>query len=144
MKKEKMKKERPGQSVLNANVSGKVMTTIIAYVIILAAGVAATLLLAEEITGRLLLSLVFIGVAFTAMFGMFILGMLDDRQNIMQNQAMTILGTLYFIVAVAATILVNILHFSTRAFVATEVIVLAFGSVGILWGLRGKQHIEES
>lgn len=143
MKKERMMKERPERSTLNINVSGKVLTTGIAYLILLAAGVAVTLLLAEEITGRLLLSLVFIALAFTAMFGLFIMGMLDDRQNIMQNQAMTILGTLYFIVAVVVTILVNLLHFPMRAFVAAELIVLALGAVGILWGLRGKQHIEE-
>lgn len=143
MKKEKMVKERPERSTLNINVSGKVLTTGIAYLILLAAGVAVTLLLAEEITGRLLLSLLFIALAFTAMFGLFIMGMLDDRQNIMQNQAMTILGTLYFVVTVVVTILVNLLHFSMKTFFAAELIVLALGAVGILWGLRGKQHIEE-
>lgn len=144
MKKEKMEREGREHAVLPANVSGKVLTTLIAYVIILAAGVTATLLLADEITGRLLMSLVFIAVAFTAMFGLFVLGMIDDRQNIMQNQAMTILGTLYFIVTVVVTLLINLLRFSTKAFLAAELIVLALGAVGILWGLRGKQHIEES
>lgn len=143
MKKERVEREGRERAVLPANISGKVLTTLIAYVIILAAGVTATLLLADEITGRLLMSLVFIAVAFTAMFGLFVLGMIDDRQNIMQNQAMTILGTLYFIVTVVVTLLINLLRFSTKAFMAAELIVLALGGVGILWGLRGKQHIEE-
>lgn len=143
MRKERIEREREERALLPANVSGKVLTTLIAYVIILAAGVAATLLLADEITGRLLMSLVFIALAFTAMFGLFVMGMMDDRQNIMQNQTMTILGALYFIVTVVVTILINLLRFSTRAFIAAELIVLALGSVGILWGLRGKQHIEE-
>lgn len=143
MKKERVEREGRERAVLPANISGKVLTTLIAYVIILAAGVTATLLLADEITGRLLMSLVFIAVAFTAMFGLFVLGMIDDRQNIMQNQAMTILGTLYFIVTVVVTLLINLLRFSTKAFMAAELIVLALGAVGILWGLRGKQHIEE-
>ncbi len=128
---------------MRERISGKVITTGVAYLVLLVACIAAVLLFVEEINGRLIASLGFIAVPFTAMFALFMMSMMDDDQNVMQNHAMTTLGTIYFVVTVIVTIIVNLLQFSTKWFVAVEILVLAFGATVILWGLRGKQHIEE-
>ncbi len=123
--------------------SKKFITVSAIYAVILVAGIAITLLLAGEITARLVVSMCFIAFSFLAMALASILNLLDIRENVMQNFAVTTISIIYFIVTCVVTVAINILGFTLRWFAVVEILVMALGIVGMLFGILGKQHIED-
>lgn len=107
-------------------------------------GVAVTLLLAEEITGRLLLSLLFVGIPYLLMAASILLSAYEGKDKLVQNQMITTICTIYLMVAIVATVILGLFRVSTKVFVALELVVLGLGILGILAGLQGKSHIEKN
>ncbi len=113
------------------------------YLATLTAGIVCTLLLASEITARLIFSLVFIALAYTVLFALIELALLDIRQNGMQDFALAALAAVYFAATVAVSLVLNLLPCSNRLFWAAEIIVLAVGTASILCAFIAKRHIEK-
>lgn len=95
-----------------------------------------------EITGRFLVTWLFIliPVVLFSLFG--IAARLDSRQNIMQNLAIVVIAAVYLIVSAIASIVLNCLSVSETLFYSVEIIIMVIGIAAVLWGYRGKRYIE--
>lgn len=95
-----------------------------------------------EITGRFLVTWLFIliPVVLFSLFG--IAARLDSRQNIMQNLAIVVIAAVYLIVSAIASIVLNCLNVSETLFYSVEIIIMVIGIAAVLWGYRGKRYIE--
>lgn len=95
-----------------------------------------------EITGRFLVTWLFILIP-AVLFSLFgIAARLDSRQNIMQNLAIVVIAAVYLIVSAIASIVLNCLNVSETLFYSVEIIIMVIGIAGVLWGYRGKRYIE--
>lgn len=95
-----------------------------------------------EITGRFLVTWLFILIP-AVLFSLFgIAARLDSRQNIMQNMAIVIIATIYLIVSVIVSITFNFLDISETLFYSMEIIIMVIGIAAVLWGYREKRYIE--
>lgn len=95
-----------------------------------------------EITGRFLVTWLFILIP-AVLFSLFdIATRLDSRQNIMQNLAIVVIAAVYLIVSAIASIVLNCLNVSETLFYSVEIIIMVIGIAGVLWGYRGKRYIE--
>lgn len=95
-----------------------------------------------EITGRFLVTWIFILIP-AVLFSLFgIAARLDSRQNIMQNLAIVVIAAVYLIVSAIASIVLNCLNVSETLFYSVEIIIMVIGIAGVLWGYRGKRYIE--
>lgn len=95
-----------------------------------------------EITGRFLVTWLFILIP-AVLFSLFgIAALLDSRQNIMQNLAIVVIAAVYLIVSAIASIVLNCLNVSETLFYSVEIIIMVIGIAGVLWGYRGKRYIE--
>lgn len=95
-----------------------------------------------EITGRFLVTWLFILIP-AVLFGLFgIAARLDSRQNIMQNLAIVVIAAVYLIVSAIASIVLNCLNVSETLFYSVEIIIMVIGIAAVLWGYRGKRYIE--
>lgn len=127
---------------MKKKIKKNVVITGIIYLLFLLTGVTITCLLAEKMTLQLGLSICFVILAYTVMFAIFIFCMLDHRQNVVQNSALSTLGILYFVLAVVVTICARLFRFTIKWFIITELIALVLGVTAILLGYLGKDHIE--
>lgn len=95
-----------------------------------------------EITGRFLVTWLFILIP-AVLFSLFgIAARLDSRQNIMQNLAIVVIAAVYLIVSAIASIVLNCLNVSETLFYSVEIIIMVIGIAAVLWGYRGKRYIE--
>ena len=95
-----------------------------------------------EITGRFLVTWLFILIP-AVLFSLFgIVARLDSRQNIMQNLAIVVIAAVYLIVSAIAGIVLNCLNVSETLFYSVEIIIMVIGIAAVLWGYRGKRYIE--
>lgn len=95
-----------------------------------------------EITGRFLVTWLFILIP-AVLFSLFgIAARLDSRQNIMQNLAIVVIAAVYLIVSAIAGIVLNCLNVSETLFYSVEIIIMIIGIAAVLWGYRGKRYIE--
>lgn len=95
-----------------------------------------------EITGRFLVTCLFILIP-AVLFSLFgIAARLDSRQNIMQNLAIVVIAAVYLIVSAIAGIVLNCLNVSETLFYSVEIIIMVIGIAAVLWGYRGKRYIE--
>lgn len=95
-----------------------------------------------EITGRFLVTWLFILIP-AVLFSLFgIAARLDSRQNIMQNLAIVVIAAVYLIVSAIAGIVLNCLNVSETLFYSVEIIIMVIGIAAVLWGYRGKRYIE--
>ena len=96
----------------------------------------------SEITGRFLVTWLFILIP-AVLFSLFgIAARLDSRQNIMQNLAIVVIAAVYLIVSAIAGIVLNCLNVSETLFYSVEIIIMVIGIAAVLWGYRGKRYIE--
>lgn len=94
-----------------------------------------------EITGRFLVTWLFILIP-AVLFSLFgIAARLDSRQNIMQNLAIVVIAAVYLIVSAIASIVLNCLNVSETLFYSVEIIIMVIGIAAVLWGYRGKRYI---
>ena len=100
-----------------------------------------------EITGRFLVTWLFILIP-AVLFSLFgIVTRMDSRQNIMQNLAIVVIdgGTGIkkedFVSAIASIVL-NCFNASETLFYSVEIVIMVIGIAAVLWGYRGKRYIE--
>ena len=95
-----------------------------------------------EITGRFLVTWLFIliPVVLFSLFG--IVTRMDSRQNIMQNLAIVVIAAVYLIVSAIASIVLNCFNASETLFYSVEIVIMVIGIAAVLWGYRGKRYIE--
>lgn len=127
---------------MKKKIKKNVVITGIIYWLFLLTGITITCLLVENMTLQLGLSIFFVALAYTVMFAIFIISMLDNRQNVIQNSAISTLGILYFVLTVVITICARLFRFTIKWFIIAELIVLVLGVTVILLGYLGKDHIE--
>ena len=111
--------------------------------VVLFIAIAVVLLLAEQITVRLILSLCFVAVPYLALSAGILLSVLDRKERLMQNGLLITLSIIYLLVAIALTVVLNLLHLSLRPFIALELVVLAVGIITIIAGISAKRHMDK-
>lgn len=95
-----------------------------------------------EITGRFLVTWLFILIP-AVLFSLFgIVTRMDSRQNIMQNLAIVVIAAVYLIVSAIASIVLNCFNASETLFYSVEIVIMVIGIAAVLWGYRGKRYIE--
>lgn len=119
------------------------ITLLIVYLVIIAAAAACMLLMVSEFTQRFGLSVLFVFIAYTLMFAMIAVASLGNRQNLMQNIAMVVIGIVFLIITTVVTLVLNFIQCAMRPFLAVEIIVLAIGVVVLLVAFNAKSHMDQ-
>ncbi len=116
---------------------------ILIHIIIMAGGIAVTLLLPAKITSALIVSLVFCVIAYLVFAAMTVLAAIQSKQKTMQNGGMIIASLIYFIVAFLGSLIFTVLHLPIKIHILLEIVILILGIVLLLVMLMAKLHIEK-
>lgn len=112
------------------------------HILVIAGGIAVTLLLPAKITTSIVISLVFCVIAYLAFAATTIFTAIQSRQKGMQNGGMITASLIYFLVALIGSLILTALHVSVKIHILLEVVILIFGIVFMLLMLMAKLHIE--
>lgn len=112
------------------------------HVVILAGGVAVTLLLPAQITPTLIISLVFCVIAYLVFAAMTVLAVNQSRQKTMQNGGLIIASLVYFAVALFGSVIFTVFYLPMKLHVLLEIVILVLGLVLMLLMLMAKLHVE--
>lgn len=117
--------------------------TIAAFAALFFAVIIAWAVLAKEITAKTVLSWGFLAIPYCALCLSQLFSMTDHYDHIHQNNLLSFLIGLYLALAVAVTIVLNLLNIPLAPFVVIQLIVLAVGVTTTVAGLLAKLHIEK-